>query len=266
MKASISAILITKNEALDLPECLRSLKPLSSEIVVVDGGSSDETVRLARDSGARVHAVEFKDYASQKQAALDLASGDWALSIDADERVSPGLAKEILSVLEADGPADGYEIPFEVEFLGRVLRFGGLGRERHLRLFRRKAGSFIGGKLHEGVELNGTLGRLSGRMRHIPYRDLDEYLEKLGRYTTWAAQKRWEAGRRASAADCFLRPLWELFLRLVLRLGILDGTPGAAWAVLSSFHTWLKYVKLMEIGRARLLPASASVLQEETRP
>jgi glycosyltransferase involved in cell wall biosynthesis len=242
----LSAVLITKDEARDLPACLESLRALAPEIVVVDGGSADGTVELARRAGARVEHRDFDAYAAQKQAALDLATGDWVLSIDADERLSPELAAEVRAVLEADGPADGYELPYEVRFLGRRLRFGGLGSERHLRLFRRGRGRFVGGALHEGIALDGTARRLRGRVIHLPYRDVDEYLDKLARYTTFAARKRFERGVRATPLHHLL-PFWELFARLILRGGILDGRAGVVWAGLSAFHTWLKYVKLREM-------------------
>jgi glycosyltransferase involved in cell wall biosynthesis len=242
----LSAILITRDEALDLPGCLESLRGLADEIVVLDGGSSDSTLEIARSAGARVSHRDFDGFAAQKQAALDQADGDWVLSIDADERLSPELREEIRRVLASPGPFAGYDIPFEVRFLGRRLRFGGLGSERHLRLFKREAGRFTGGVLHEGVEVRGAVGRLEGRMRHDPYRDIDDYLGKLKVYTTRAALKRREAGCRASPWN-HLRPFWELFARLVLRLGFLDGRPGIVWAGLCAFHTWVKYLKLAEM-------------------
>ncbi|MEK9145328.1 MAG: glycosyltransferase, partial [Elusimicrobiota bacterium] len=225
----LSVILITREEALDLPDCLQSLRGLDAEIVAVDGGSTDGTVDILRRAGARVHHREFDGFAPQKQAALDLASGDWVLSIDADERLSPELRSEIDAVVSSPAGPDAYELPFEVHFLGRALRFGGLGSERHLRLFRRSKGRFVGGRLHEGIETEGKAGRLEGKMVHLPYRDIDDYLDKLRAYTTAAALKRRERGRRSSALHHLL-PFWELFHRLVLRLGILDGTPGVAWA------------------------------------
>lgn len=147
--------------------------------------------------------------------------------------------------------------------MGRVLRWGGLGSERHLRLVRHGRGRFTGGGLHEGLLAPEPLGRTSGRIRHIPYRDMDEYFEKLSRYTTLAARKRWEAGRRASFAHHLL-PFWELFVRLFLRLAVLDGLPGIVYAGLSSFHTWVKYVKLAELGRRPDRRADTATEEEQT--
>jgi hypothetical protein len=166
--------------------------------------------------------------------------------------VTPELSRE-LSLLRGGGGngAGAYEIPFSVTFLGRRLRFGGLGSERHLRLIRRDRARFTGGALHEGLERAGLeVSALSGRMLHEPYRDLADYLAKLDRYTTLAARKRFEAGQRFRPWHHLVLP-WEFFSRAVLRLGILDGGPGLVWASLSAFHRWLKYAKLRELEKNR---------------
>lgn len=250
MTPSLSAILIAKNEADDLPACLDALKGLATEIVVVVAeDTADRTEELARAAGAKVLRRRFDDYAGQRQASLDAATGEWCLWVDPDERVSPALADEIRALLAAAPSAAGYDIPFEVVFLGRVLRWGGLGSESHLRLFRRASSRFVGGALHEGIEVDGAVGRLRGVIRHEPYRDISDYLSKLDRYTTLAAQKRYAAGKRFSPLHHLLLP-WEFFARTVLKLGMLDGYPGMVWAGLSAYHSWLKYTKLRELERS----------------
>lgn len=255
---SLSAILIAKDEERDLPGCLESLKGLVSEIVViVSEDTTDGTERVARAAGAKVLRRRFDDYARQRQASLDAATGDWCLWIDPDERASPALAAEIRSALSSSSLFDAYNIPFEVLFLGRTLRWGGLGSESHVRLFRRAKCRFVGGTLHEGLQIDGATGRLRGKIIHEPYKNISEYLEKLDRYTTLAAEKRFAAGRRFSCRRHLILP-WEFFARAVLKLGILDGFPGMAWAGLSAFHSWLKYVKLREL---ELLSSSASKIR-----
>lgn len=246
----LSVVVITLNEERDLPACLASVKDVADEIVVVDNHSTDATREVAKRFGAKTVTRTFDHYAGQKQFAVDQGSREWVLSIDADERVTPELAAELRRIVAEPGPFEGFVIPFEVEFMGRVLRWGGLGSETHLRLFRREAGRFVGGGLHEGIECRAPCGRTAGRIRHIPYDGLDEYFAKLGRYTTLAARKRRQAGCRAHLGHHLL-PFWELFVRLVLRLGLLDGTPGVVYAGLSAFHTWTKYVKLAEMEKER---------------
>jgi len=250
MTPSLSAILIAKDEERDLPGCLESLRGLATEIViVVSEDTADRTAALAEAAGAKVLHRKFDDYARQRQASLDAATGEWCLWIDPDERVTPALAAEIGATLGAASAA-AYDVPFEVRFLGRVLRWGGLGSESHVRLFRRAKARFVGGALHEGLEIDGPVGELKGRIAHEPYAGVSGYLEKLDRYTTLAARKRYDAGRRFNPARHLILP-WEFFARAVLKLGVLDGFPGVVWAGLAAFHSWLKYVKLREMEREK---------------
>ena len=211
-------------------------------------GSTDRSSEIARDWGARTAHRKFDDFAVQKQACVDLAAGDWVLSLDADERLTPASAEEIAAAVAASEHSAGFLIPFEVEFMGEVLRWGGLGGERHLRLFRRAKGRFGGKHLHEGVTVDGPVRTLLEPVKHRPYSDLGEYIEKMSHYTERASRRRWEAGRRLRWSD-HLRPAWEIFVRLVLKGGILDGRPGVVWALLSAFHTWLKYARLADWER-----------------
>lgn len=250
----LSVCVIAKDEERDLPELLGSLAPLRAalaerfEAVVLDSGSADATMKVAAQWGARVSRRPFDDFAAQKQACVDLSTGEWVLSLDADERLSAAGAGALLDAISRPAAADGFTLPFEVEFMGRVLRWGGLGGERHLRLFRREKGRFGGEHLHEGVRVDGRVAHLEAAVLHRPYRDLGEYLSKMEGYTARAARRRWDAGRRPCWTD-HLRPFWELFARLVLKGGLLDGRPGVTWAMLSAFHTWLKYARLADIAR-----------------
>ena len=248
MPTSLSALIIAKDEERDLPGCLESLQGLECEIVVlVDDATADRTEELARAAGAKAARRRFDDYARQRQAALELCTKEWVLWIDADERLDQAL-RTSLAALPPSGPA-AYEVRFSVRFLGRELRFGGLGAERHVRVFRRERARFVGGALHEGLEIDGATGALPGRVIHESYRDLSDYLSKLDRYTTLAARKKWQAGGRFHWWHHLLLPA-ELFRRLVLRLGVLDGFPGVMWAGLAAFHHWLKYAKLREMERS----------------
>lgn len=244
MTPSLSAILIAKNEERDLPGCLDSLEGLVSEIiVVVSDDTTDETENIARRYQAKTSRRAFDDYARMRQASLNAAEGDWCLWIDPDERVTPDLAAEIRKALSASPRFVAVDIPFSVRFLGREMRWGGLGRESHVRLFRRDKARFTGGALHESLVIDGPVSAFTGKIIHEPYRDIPDYLSKLDRYTTLAAQKRFEAGKRFTVFHHLILP-WEFFARVVLKGAFLDGYQGLVWAGLSSFHSWLKYVKL----------------------
>ena len=248
MTPSLSAILIAKNEERDLPGCLDSLKGLTNEIiVVVSDDTTDLTMDIAKRYGAKTSSRKFDDYAKMRQASLDVAEGDWCLWIDPDERVTPELAEELRGALSASPPFVAVDIPFSVRFLGREMRWGGLGHESHIRLFKRERARFTGGALHESLIVDGPVSTFVHKIVHEPYRDIPDYLSKRDRYTTLAAQKRFEAGARFTVFHHLILP-WEFFARAFLKLGVLDGYPGLVWAGLSSFHSWLKYVKL---GRMR---------------
>ena len=251
MTPSLSAILIAKDEARDLPGCLEALKGLVNEIVViVSDDTTDATETVAQSFGAKTFRRQFDDYARMRQASLDIAEGDWCLWIDPDERVTPELAKEIRETLPKNPQFVAVDIPFSVRFLGREMRWGGLGRESHIRLFRRDKARFTGGTLHESLIVDGPISAFENKIAHEPYHDIPDYLSKLDRYTTLAAKKRFEAGYHFTVFHHLILP-WEFFARAFLKLGILDGYPGLVWAGLSSFHSWLKYVKLGRMQREK---------------
>ena len=235
------------DEERHIGECLATLAGLVDEIVVLDDGSRDATVAIARAAGARVEHRPFDDFGHQKQAALELTRGDWVLSIDADERVTPALASEIRAVLAHDEGPNGYWIRREILYLGARLRFGGAGSDWVLRLARRGAAHFALLPVHERLEVDGRTGRLRGTLLHHKYRTLSEHLATMDRYTTViGAEKR--ARGRVFRGWHVLRLGWELFARLVLRLGVLDGRAGVIHAAMASFYAFLKYAKLWPDG------------------
>jgi glycosyltransferase involved in cell wall biosynthesis len=240
--ARLSAVLITRNEQANLPACLASLRGLADEIVVLDSQSTDATVEIARAAGARVATHRFEGYGAAKQQALEMARGVWVLSVDADERVTPALAEEIRRVLAASPAVNGFLVRRDVFFLGRRLRFGGMGNDWVLRLFRREGARFSTVPVHEHVEVSGRAGKLRATLEHHAYRSLAEHVEKMNRYTDIQAAMKEEQGVRYRSW-MLLRLPWEVFARCVLRLGVLDGTPGIIFATMSAYSAWLRYAK-----------------------
>src|SRR5258708_1417734 len=251
----LSAFLITKNEAADIAGCLESLRGLADEIVVVDSQSTDETAAICRRLGATVFTRAFDGFGPQKQFALDQTSGAWALSIDADERVTPALAEEIRTLIRSNPPQAGFAVRRNFHFLGQRLHFGGLGSDWVLRLFRREQGRLRRVKVHEGIEVTGRVGRLKNALEHYSYPTLDEYVEKCNHYTTLAAQEQWARWRRFSLPD-HLRPGWELFVRIGVKGAWLDGHAGLTYAALSSHAAWLRAIKLKELGKPHPEPVT----------
>ena len=239
----LSVVIIVHNEEAHLGACLASVREIADEIIVLDDGSTDATVAVAKQHGARVELRPFDDFGRQKQAALDLATGRWILSIDADERVTPPLAREIARVIRRDDSADGYWLRRTMIYLGKRLRFGGAGSEWILRLARRERARFAPLPVHEHLIVDGRTARLVGALDHIKYRSLREHIETINRYTEAAAGRKREAGRRFSVTHV-LRIPWEMFSRLVLRLGLLDGRAGIIHAAMAAFYAFVQYAKL----------------------
>jgi glycosyltransferase involved in cell wall biosynthesis len=239
----LSVVLIVHNEEAHLDACLASIREIADEIVVLDDGSTDASVSIATQRGARVAMRPFDDFGRQKQAALELATGTWVLSIDADERVTPALAREIARVIRSEQSVDGYWLRRTMVYLGRRLRFGGAGSEWILRLVRRERARFAPLPVHEHLIVEGRTARLSGALDHIKYRSLREHVDTINRYTELAARRKREAGRRFSVRHV-LRIPWEMFSRLVLRLGILDGRAGVIHAAMAAFYAFVQYAKL----------------------
>lgn len=244
---SLSVFLIVHNEERHLADCLASVADLvgkaCGEIVVLDDGSQDSTVEIARRAGARVEFRPFDDFGHQKQAALDMTTGEWVLSIDADEQVTPQLASEIVAVVSGSGTADGYWMRRELIYLGARLRFGGTGGDWVLRLARRSRVRFQLLPIHEHMIVNGRTARLRGSLRHVKYRTLAEHVAQLDRYTQMVADDKRARGKTFAPWHLLRIPL-EIWSRLILRLGLLDGRPGIIWAAMAGFYSFLKYAKI----------------------
>lgn len=241
----LSVIVITLNEEERLPGCLTSVKGLAEEMVVVDTGSRDRTIVVAEQAGARVARMEFLGDGPCKQRALELATGRWVLLLDADERVTPGLREEIRGVIAGGRQEDGFWIRREVYYLGRRMRYGGLGSDAVLRLFRRDRGRCTPVKIHSRVEVEGTVGRLKGSLEHHTVRTLVEHIAKIESYGKVRTDQLAARGRRYRLADWLRIPV-ELFLRIVVRLAFLDGARGIVYATMTAFGKWLRYARLVE--------------------
>ncbi len=240
----ISACIITKNEEHNIRECLESVK-WADEIIVVDDFSQDKTLDIARGYTDKIYQQAWLGYGPQKQFAVDKANGEWILSIDADERVTPELKDEILNRVKKQGSrTNGFYIPFRFYFLNHLMRFGGCGREKHLRLFRKDKGRFDEKFIHEGIAVEGKIGRLNNYILHFSYKDKVEYFNKLKEYTSLDAQKRFAVEKKALWYHIVLLPAWEFIFKFILKLGFLDGVYGFLWAWFSSYYVFIKYMKL----------------------
>ena len=249
----VSVTIITKNEAEDIAAALDSVA-WADERIVVDSCSTDDTASIAGWHGARVVSREWPGYIAQKNYAASLASHDWILSLDADERVTPALAGEITATLGREPAERGYRIPRVTFHLGRWIRTTDWYPDDQLRLYDRRAAEWTGRRVHEGVTVKGPIGRLRHELQHYAYRDIDEHMETIERYTTLAAQQMFEAGRRATFFDVAVQPKFAFFRNYILKRGFLDGTAGLIISRMNAYYVFLKFAKLRELQR-NVLPS-----------
>jgi glycosyltransferase involved in cell wall biosynthesis len=254
MPKTLSVVLITLNEAADLPRTLESVR-WAQEIVVVDSGSTDATVEIARKAGARVFEEPWKGFAAQKNSAIAHASGDWVLSLDADEELSPELAREMQTLLSGEPACDAYRIPRLNHFLGRPLRHGGYWPDPKLRLFRSGTARFAERPVHETMETAGPVGTLKNPLLHHCYPTLEDYIEHMNRYSTVAAMMLVDSGRAprslpSLAWNALLNPAATFIYNYVVRLGFLDGREGLLQHLNHSVYIHWKFVKAWQMAKA----------------
>ncbi len=245
----LSVTVIAWNEEARLRDCLESVSGFD-EIVVVDAESTDKTAQLAREFTDKVWVRPWPGFSAQKNFALEQATGDWVLSLDADERISPELRERIRRILIADGPADGYSIPRKNLFWGAWVRHGGLYPDYQLRLFRQGGGRFVESAVHESVTVDGHVETLAEPLLHHSYRGLEDFVARSNRYSTLAAVELMRRGRRARWADLTLRPFGRFFSMYVVKMGFLDGWRGFVLAVLYANYVFLRMAKAWEARRA----------------
>lgn len=241
----VSAIIITKNAGATLRRCLESLR-WAHEIVVVDSGSTDDTVAIARGLGAAVHVTaDWPGYGPQKNRALEHASGDWVLSIDADEWVTPASRAEIEQAVAAPDARAAYAFPRRSSFCGRYMKHSGWWPDYVVRLFRRGAARFSDDLAHERLLVDGPVGRLKAPLMHEAIVDLDQMLGKMNAYSTASAVMLSRRGRRATLLGALAHGGWAFVRTYFLRLGLLDGREGFMLALANAEGSYYRYVKLM---------------------
>ena len=246
---TISAVIITKDEEDRVPRALASLG-FADEVIVLDTGSSDRTVEVCRETGARVEQAEWRGYVEAKNAAAGLASSDWVLSLDADEEVTPELRAELERIAAGDGEAVGYYIPRRNHYLGRWVRRCGWYPDYQLRFWRRGLGSWTGGRVHESVKVDGPTARARGALNHFTYESTEEHLLRMNRYAELSALDKHERGEKAGFLGLMFAAPWQFFRLYFLRGGLLDGVTGLVVSAMGAHYAFLKKLKLWEMQRS----------------
>ncbi|HTI18549.1 MAG TPA: glycosyltransferase family 2 protein [Trinickia sp.] len=249
-RGTLSLIVVAMNEAHDIRDCLESVRGLATEMIVFDSGSTDGTQDVCRQLGARVFETDWPGDGPQKNRALDQATGDWVLCLDADERVSDELRHEIERLLDQGSPHAAFSTPRRSSFCGRFMKHSGWWPDRIQRLFRRGSARFTDVRTHTRLEIEGTVGRFNEPIIHISIRDLHEALDKANSYSTSGALTMAENGKRSSLGKALGKGLWAFLRTYVVRLGFLDGAEGLMLAINNAESTYYRYVKLALLTRA----------------
>ncbi len=248
---TLSVTIITRNEQAAIRRCLDSVA-WADEIIVLDFASNDGTAAIARELHARVVATtDWPGFGAQKNRALDLATGDWVLSLDADEWVTPELRAAIGAVIGAPEGRCAFRMPRLSSYCGRFMRHSGWWPDHVTRLFRRGQARFSDDRVHERLIVSGTTGTLRAPLLHEAIRDLDEALEKMNAYSSAGALMQFERGRKASLAGAVWHGGWTFFRTYVLRAGFLDGREGFLLAVSNAEGAYYRYLKLMLLAEKR---------------
>ena len=250
-RPTVSLIVITRDEAELIGQCLGSAKGFCDELVVIDSFSTDQTVAIAERLGARVYQQEFTDYVRQKQAALDRATSEWVLLLDADEQATYDLGREIEAAIASPDAAAGYRIQRVLYHLGHYYTRP-IYRDFPVRLFRRDRGHIGGIDPHDKVVVDGPIGRLKSPILHFSYRDVADHVATINRFSTRGAAQ--VEASRFVAIQMFTHPLWRFFNFYILRGGFLEGGRGLYAAMSAAFYVFLKYAKIYEKRMRGLRP------------
>jgi glycosyltransferase involved in cell wall biosynthesis len=248
---TLSVILITRNEEANLADCLASLEGLAQQIVVVDTNSSDRTLEIAKTYGAVIsQPADWPGFGPQKNRALELATEEWVLSLDADERLTPALRSEILTAIHHSANVNCFAIPRLSWFCGRFIRHSGWTPDYVDRLFKRGSARFSDDLVHERLIPNGEVAKLQNPLLHFSFMNMTQVKEKMERYSSDSAKQAFLKGRKGSPMQAFFHGLWAFIRTYIVRLGFLDGPQGISLAVANAQGSYYRYIKLWRLNQA----------------
>ncbi|MBN2485005.1 MAG: glycosyltransferase family 2 protein [Bacteroidales bacterium] len=246
----ISVVIITCNEEQNIGRCIDSVKEVADDIVVLDSGSADNTINIAKEKGARVFQHGFDNFVAQKNRALTYASFPHILSLDADEALSQQLKDSILEI-KNNWKHDGYKFNRLTNFCGRWIRHGGWYPDCRIRLWDSSKGNWQGNRLHETVKLNrhSSVGFLKGNMLHYSFYSVSQHIGQINKYTDISSKAAYDKGKRTNRLEIFFKPKWKFLRDYLFKLGFLDGFYGYVVCRNSAFAKYLKYTKLYQLSK-----------------
>ena len=247
----ISAYIITKNEEKNIGRALKSVQWMD-ELVVLDSGSTDNTVKIAEKFGTKVEVDEFKEFVEQKNKAMEFCKGEWLFNLDADEEVTPELRKSIEDIVFSESSPDKpfvFNVCRKTQYMGRWMKHCGWYPEFRARLSRRGHAQWKGEVIHEKLEGDGTIGRINGDLLHRPYTNLGEHFSTINRYSDIWAIREASKGRKTVFSDIVFRPFFKFIRMYILKAGFMDYGPGFFASVMGALYTFMKYARLYELSR-----------------
>lgn len=243
----LSVAMITFNEERILEKTLESVKNIADEIIVLDSGSTDRTKEIAERYGAKFVYQKWLGYGMQKNKAIELATNEWVLNIDADEEVSPALKERILKIKNGEEEGEVFKIRFTSVCFGKKLKHGGWSNSSHTKLFKKSVGHFNNNMVHEEFETDKKIYLIKEEIYHHSYSTLQDYFVKFNRYTTEGAIEYYKKGKKPSNLQIIFNPIYKFIKMYIIRLGFLDGIEGLMIASTSALYSMVKYFKLREI-------------------
>lgn len=248
MKLSVG--IITFNEERILGKTLSSLRKIADEVVIVDSYSTDRTVEIAKNFGAKVFSEKWKGFGLQKNSVIEKCKGEWILLIDADEELSENLAYKIKELINGKNKFNVYKINFMTIAFGKEIKYGGWSNSYRIRLFKKNSGKYNNNEVHEDFITQEKLGKIREKIRHHSYFDLEDYLKKFNQYTTKAANEIHKKGKKVNNFKTVFSSFFVFIKMYIIRLGFLDGLEGLLLAIMSSNYTFVKYYKSIELKRS----------------
>jgi glycosyltransferase involved in cell wall biosynthesis len=242
---TLTCLIITKNEEVNIQDCLRSVQ-WATERLVIDAESQDRTAELAQSSGAKVFVRQWPGFGQQKNFGMERAESEWILILDADERVTDDLRREIQGCIDTWSPSSpvAYRVPRRNFFYGAWVRYGGVFPDYQVRLFRRGSARYNDAAVHENLLVNGNIGTLTSPLDHYTERSIKDHFRKFGLYTTLAAEEKGKSVQRVSGTDLLIRPLVVFVKTYLVKQGLRDGVRGLIVCTFASMYTFVKYAKL----------------------
>lgn len=247
--STVSTVIITKDEEANIKKCLNSVR-WADEIIVVDTGSTDRTLQIAADSGARVYEIDWQGFGPSKRFGVSKASGEWILSVDADEEVTGALAAEIMKIISTDDGCSGYLIPRRTNFLGCWISHSRWYPDRVLRLFRKNKGDYSASLVHERVIIDGPVSRLKNPILHNSYPDIETCMRKFAHYSSLGAEELYKKGKKYRFSAMIFKPLAAICRHYITGAGFLDGVEGFLIASYTAFGVIAKYSRLRSLEKA----------------